>query len=321
MSDLFRFLKSAAICVLLLIILDIVGGLFFNKTYESLPTDYLTAICKAKNAMNTDAEVVIFGSSRASYHYESALLRDSLNSLLNVNYSVYNAGVDGKNITFHSSIYQYMLKKNTPEIVILDINPFEFTKRFNVVEDLGVYYFKDAYIRDVINSFDSKNRMLMYSNLFRFNTIGVKISTMYLLSKKGYEPSVDGFRPLPEDINPPTDITVVEQKIINEDPVEDINVRCFQDFIKWSKEKNIKLIISLSPEYYPNTTSPNVENSSSLKIISEICENNNIPIYDDRFLNGISTNALFFRDDAHMNKKGAREYSKYFFNRIKSEIL
>lgn len=318
MKDLLRFLKSTAICLLLLSLLDIVTGMSLYKTYETLPSDYPTAICKAKHAMHTDAEVVIFGSSRASYHYESALLRDSINHLLNVDYMVYNAGVDGKNITFHSSVYQYMLKNNTPKIIILDVNPFELTNRFNVVEDLGIYYFKDEYIRSVINAYDPKNRILMCSNLFRYNTIGMKLCTMYFISKNNYTPSKDGYRPLPEDIHPPAHIENKEQNETKEEPVQDINIACFKDFIQWSKEKNIKLIITLSPEYNPNGLP--LQNTRSLDVIRIICENNNIQIHDYRHHPEISHNSLFFRDEAHMNQKGANEYTKFLFHQIKNDI-
>ena len=82
--DLARFLKTASIFILTLILIDLLAGallktLYFKQKYESLTYDINYA----------DQDVLVFGSSRALHHYVPSIFENKLHM------SFYNCGRDG----------------------------------------------------------------------------------------------------------------------------------------------------------------------------------------------------------------------------------
>ena len=64
-----------------------------------------------------DANILIFGSSRAAHHYVPSILSDSLDM------SCYNCGLDGNGIIYGYGKLKTITARYYPKIVILDIQP------------------------------------------------------------------------------------------------------------------------------------------------------------------------------------------------------
>jgi hypothetical protein len=119
MASKFTFIKKSFLLLAILIVIDRVLPLIFDQLFykqwhgdESVTIDILKPSNKA--------DVVIFGSSRASHHYIS----DSISNYTNL--KVFNAGRDAMGIHYTHGIIKTMLQTQQPKIVIIDIIPNNF---------------------------------------------------------------------------------------------------------------------------------------------------------------------------------------------------
>lgn len=71
-----------------------------------------------------NADVVVYGSSRACYHFDTKLLEDGLAK------SCYNLGIEGHNFWLEYLRHKVLLKYNKkPKYILLSIDIFTFQKR------------------------------------------------------------------------------------------------------------------------------------------------------------------------------------------------
>lgn len=89
-------------------------------------------------------EILIMGSSRASHHYISKIMSDSLKT------SVYNAGRDGNGIILNYGFLLEILKRYKPNTII-----YELTPRFDWIQGDNDRYL--PHLRNVYNSPEIKD--------------------------------------------------------------------------------------------------------------------------------------------------------------------
>src|SRR5690554_7167285 len=66
-----------------------------------------------------DADIMVFGSSRAQHHYDPEAFMESSQSF-------YNTGKDGQGIFYSWAVLKSLIKRtNGKKIIVLDINPNE----------------------------------------------------------------------------------------------------------------------------------------------------------------------------------------------------
>src|SRR5690606_33173113 len=94
-----------------------------------------------------DAEIMIFGSSRAQHHYDPGSFTSS-------SLTFYNTGKDGQGIFYSLAILKSLLSRSSsPKIIILDINLNEVSKiqdSYNRLAELLPYYNDHAEIQSII---------------------------------------------------------------------------------------------------------------------------------------------------------------------------
>ena len=118
-NDLKKFFINLFILCVIIFLLDRSLGYLMQHFYEKQPqgetaiTTY--AIEKAKE------DIIIFGSSRASHHYDCKVFQDSLGL------SCFNAGKDGMTIIYASTILPVITERHKPKLIILDVNPEELS--------------------------------------------------------------------------------------------------------------------------------------------------------------------------------------------------
>ena len=198
---------------------------------------------RAYYAINkSKADVYVFGSSRALYHYHTLILQDSLHL------SVYNAGRSAQTMLYHLPVFKMILKRNKPKLVILDINENELVKedrKYDLVNSLLPYYRQDEAIRQSVDFVKPGYRYFRWSNILPFNSSIFAILLRAVRPDKS-ETDINGY------------IAVHGHRIKGVSLFDNCNdkyefdpyiISALEEFVKLCKDNNIKLQVVTSPRF------------------------------------------------------------------------
>lgn len=244
---------------------------------------------------NLKEDVLVLGSSRASHHYNSSLIKDSLKL------SCFNGGRDGEGLLYSTAIFELALQRHVPKILILDVTSDVLSEKEDEKNRLSILlpYLKQS---DIIgNIIEKKGRLeLLKSHLqtYRYNGQVVSIFQHYFLSSGN---TVMGFNPLDNKMDASRVSTHTSLKPYSDNLSVD-NVDALNLLITECKRQKIQLFVFVSPRYNDDT-----KQNSYLKMKS-ICNNSNVTFHD--FTNDVDfRNPEYYSDRAHLNSKGADLYT------------
>ncbi|KYK21256.1 hypothetical protein AYK24_03370 [Thermoplasmatales archaeon SG8-52-4] len=251
----------------------------------------------------TKADVLVFGSSRAVYHYVPEVFEDSLNL------SFYNTGRGGQFIFYQTAVLKSVLKRYTPKLVILD-----FMGSFEKGEDyydrmscLLPYYANHPEIRDLVELRSPFEKIKLVSGIYPFNSQFLNIAVGNLEINKKRKPDNKGYVAFHNELT--EDIDSLETKSIYE--IDSNKVVVFKEFLLKTRSAGIPIIVIFSPVYYL------YDQDYSVSICRDICRQEKVPFYDFSkdpiFLN----KKKLFADNLHVNHKGAILLSQIVINKIK----
>jgi len=253
---------------------------------------------------STEAEVLVFGSSRANQHYVPKVFEDSLKL------SCYNSGREGVSIFYNLAILMSVLKRYTPQIIILEEPDLEkIDSDYDKLSVLLPYYYH-ADIRKIIELKSPFEHMKMLSKIYPYNsqilTIAIQnfeINKKRYYDDKGYVPL---YRKWKDEIDSAIYITKFET---------DTNKIFFlKEFINLSKDAGAKVYVIRSPIFQI------LNSNNEIKVCKEICLRENIPYYD--FSNNIAfMNKNLFADIGHLNHMGAISFSKLVVDIIRKDTI
>lgn len=286
-----RFIVKILLLILLMFVVDRVGGLFFSYCVDHSKGGYVGHHQYISNEL--DKEVLVFGSSRAIHHYDAKMIEDSLKM------TSYNCGQDGNGAIFNYGQWLMIRERYQPKLIIYDVYPgFDLLEGDNhkYLGWLKLYYNRKG-ISDIFDSIDSKEKYKMLSKLYQYNYNPVQIVADYIKPIK----SVDsyGFRPLPGELDP--------LQIKNEDKEEkqyvfdELKIGYLEKFISDKGDANI--IFVLSPCWYGMDL-------NSIKPVLDICEREGILFIDYANNPKYVHQDYYFKDGMHLNEIGASEFSK-----------
>lgn len=119
-----KFLRNLAILAIIILAIDILAGVVFSHWLTNVTTgvlgndNYICYHCKD--------DVLVFGSSRAKFHYNADLMSDSLGL------SAYNCGASGQGIILSYGRLLMMKKRYQPKVIIYEVTPeFDLLKDDN----------------------------------------------------------------------------------------------------------------------------------------------------------------------------------------------
>lgn len=293
-----KYLIKIVLFFIVVAVIDLLFGhacQYMNSHSKGGGTKSRYYVCKQSNE-----DVLIFGSSRAKHHYVPDIIEDSLGM------TCYNAGEDGNGIILSYGFLKMITERYSPRIIIYDVSLFDVYKDDNIKYlDLLKPYYNEPGIDSLFWDIEPKTRVMMYSNLYRYNTTWLRVAGSFFHpmseSPKGYFPLYGVMSYEPEAI------------ISEKEKIEDeVKLMYFEQFIHLAKEKGIYLICCVSPTYKP------IPDGLYNESIQQLCNNNSIPFYDYRDIKEISYDRDLFQDKTHLNDNGAREYSRIVVNRIKA---
>lgn len=242
-------------------------------------------VCKESNE-----DVLVFGSSRAKHHYVPDIIEDSLGV------TCYNAGEDGNGIIMSYGFLKMITQRYSPKLIVYDVTGYDMYKDDNMkyLDMLKPFYYEPG-IDTLFWTVEPKTRVMMMSNLYRYNTTCLRVIGNYLHPLGSYP---KGYCPLHKsmDYEP-------EEKEKNSGDTDSLKTSFFEEFILLTQQKGIALICCVSPSYKPQTE------ESYYEPVKRLCDQYGIEFINDCNDMDISDKSSFFQDATHMNDTGARFFT------------
>ena len=252
----------------------------------------------------TKAEILIFGSSRATHHYNPAVFEN----LMKLSY--YNVGRDGNDIFYHTAVLNGVLKRYKPKVVILDFNFAEFKKdqtSYDRLSSLLPYYKSHPEMRSIIELKSRYEKLKLFSKIYPYNSSMFTIAVGNADFNKKRKADVKGYVPLFRE----WDGTIRIDSNLLDYNIDSLKVKAYESFIQNCIKSKVKLYVVCSP-----TGIDFKMKEESLIIGKEISKRNNIDFidysYDPVFIN----KPKLFADAIHLNDSGAKFFSDILINSI-----
>lgn len=258
-----------------------------------------------QTALVQESDIVVMGSSRAHHHYVPSILTDSLGL------SVCNAGVDGNGIVLASGLYNMMVKRYTPKVIIYDVEPaFDinvYAEDGNNTRYIGWLrpYFADKQVREIITAVDTSERYKNLSGMFRYNSKIVDLLKDQLVMS---DYAKDGLAPLKgEMVSEPK----IQEKSIA--AVQDtLKLKMMEEFVSQVSRSDTRLIMLASPRY-------GAMSSEVFNPIKKICDRYGVEFWD--FYTDPQFQKMgYFKEPMHLNEKGSIVYTSVLCKKIKKYI-
>lgn len=252
----------------------------------------------------TKDDILVFGSSRAMHHYNSAIISDSLKM------SCYNCGQDGNGIILNYGQYILLKKRYSPKLILYDVSPdCDLMAREDNHKYLGwlkMQYDKEG-IKDIFEAVDKTEPLKMTSKLYRYNYNPLQFLSdyfhpVYHIDATGYVPS--GHKEL--------DLKKVLNHKEKDLEIDSLKLSYLHQLMKDIDGKT-KVIFIASPIWYGMPE----KNLTPFKQLSEQygCEFVDFA-NDPKYVH----NNKLFNDGKHLNAQGADEFSKDLCGRLKAII-
>ena len=245
---------------------------------------------------DSTSDIVIIGASRATRHYNSFLLSDSLHCSVSV------LGAASQNIYFHYATLNILLNhtKKSPNMVLLEVAPVDVYDFPNHNKEklsfLFPYFNTETAVKKLLTDVLEKKELLMiYSGLYRYNS---RVFPYIGNAMRGKQESVVvGFLPLKNVWKAP----IKEED--NYGRIDTAKIRYFDKFVDICMREKIKLVFVSSPSYKV------LHRQIWKEKIRMIAQEHQIPFIDYEQDSTFLEHREWFYDPYHLNEIGANVYS------------
>ncbi len=256
----------------------------------------------------TEADILVFGTSRANHHYDAKLIEEE------TGLSTYNTGRDGNFIFYQTAVLKSILNRYTPDQIILDFTgSFEFIQEdYDRLSSLLPYYDSHPEIHDIIVLKSRFEKYKLASEIYPYNSMltNIAIGNLELNKNRSVNKgSYNGFIPLEGIWENEIDSIQTESHY----EIDKNKQEVFEAFIQIILDKEIPLVVVYSPVYYL------YRNDYSVDICKEICEKYGIKFIDYSKDSDFLNEKNLFQDRHHLNSKGAKLLTKKVLEAIKSQ--
>jgi hypothetical protein len=261
-----------------------------------------------------NADIAIYGASRAWVHINPTKITDSLNI------SAYNLGIDGHNFWLQNLRHLLYFKNNTkPKLIIHSLDIFTLEKRkdlYNPDQFLPYMLWNKDIQKATIdyvgyNFFDYKIPLIRYYGKYKsLLTAG----ELYFFPQWNSIEKIKGYQGQPLIWNNDFDLAIKKMKGYTA-ILDTASIALFDKYLQECKNNNIRIIFVYTPEY--------IEGQKFVKNRNDIIEKYkfyskkyDIPFYD--YSNdSISYNKTYFYNASHLNKDGAEFFTNKFIDTLK----
>lgn len=297
-----KFAKNLLILVTLLFLLDFSLGFVLETLFINQSSGKFFRISKVLKNVNSD--ILIFGSSRAVHHYDPDIIERELG------FSTFNAGLDGQSIIYHKTIFDAVISRYKPKIVVLELyESMDFSFGDNQFDRLSVllpYINKYPEIKKNVQKRSYFEKLKMLSNTYPYNSLILRIIEGNL-NFTNFDKSSNGF--IANDRNwthPPKKINDFQADY------DDKKVKYFYDFVNKCKANKIPLFVVISPIFQ------HCENCFLFS--KEICDKAGVKLHDFSSEITFLSNVNYFENPTHLNIDGAQIYSEFISKQLKNYL-
>jgi len=301
-----KSIESLLLFILILFICDrLIGYKLHDIYFKQKKGDFYQTTYALKNAKE---DVLILGSSRALHHYVSSIFQNYINM------STYNLGRDGRNISYAYTVFSQVLTYHHPRVIILDMQPDEFSLSDGKESDNSMVYALLPYANYPLikKSIAKENTSdLILSKIFwtyPYNSMAIQLVGNYYNLLPG-EKDIQGFEPLKGSKITKADILRDKGKL-KKKPIDPALINTFHDFLKLAKKNNIELYVVISP-------TANLSPYNSIAEIKKLTQQSGFKFYD--YSTTINDYSLFY-DDTHLNIKGATLFTDALASELKKNF-
>lgn len=296
-----KYIIKIILFAIIIVITDVLWGYFFRYWFHNINSGYIGKANYISEQL--DEDILIFGPSRAVFHYNPLIISDSLGM------TCYNCGASGYGILASYGRLSIIKEHHQPKIIIV-----EASRDFDIIiEDNNKYLglFKKDYergnIAELFNDIDSTQKFKMLSQMYRYNSnFNHNPKTIFKPFQGKYKPD-KLFGYLPQKVA--FDSMKIDSSHMKSDgEIDSLKLKYVERFIDLAQGSQLFFVSSpiwygMSPEH--------------LAPIKDICKRRNVPFID--FSNDpkyVHNNALF-KDGKHLNDKGADEFTKDFIRKLR----
>jgi hypothetical protein len=295
------FIK-AVLLIVIVFLLDFSIGSALDFFYFKQESGFLYRTTYAIE--KTKADLLIFGSSRASRHYHPTYFTSRLGM------SCYNVGHDGNFILYQYAVLSAVLKRYQPKLIVLDITRGEFAIRQNDYERLSAllpYYKRHSEIRAIVQLKSPYEPFKNLSFIYPYNSLLFSIAVGNAEFNKQKMKDIDGYVPIDKIWTQ----HIPDSMSLSNYPMDSIKIKIYQSFINDCVSKNIKLVIVSSPYLFKVNNTDN-----SIALAQAIALKNKIPFLDFSTDSFFVNNKQVFADSIHLNNRGATIFSNKVIDKI-----
>ena len=253
---------------------------------------------------STREDVLILGSSRAEHHFVPNIINEG------ENYSVYNCGVGGEDLLFSGIQLKESLKRYKPKLVVVEVSPSSLfmPDTEQKIKILLPYYQRDSAIFNALTHNKIAEKIKFASSIYPYNST---IASLMLGVFKNNVDTFRGFSPKYGTIDTTGLLKTVYRGMPNAFPQEKFTH--MRHLLNTCQENDIKVVVVNSPVYV--TTSNYDAISQQIKNISSEYSNTHYIDYSKH--DSVYNKVAFFKDNTHLNYKGAVIFSKALSNELK----
>lgn len=308
--------KSHIIRILIFLILIMVADQITGRILKQLYFSQKTGQGKHMSYILSDcnADVLIFGNSRAQHHYDPKIIADSLNM------TCYNAGIDGG----HSILMPYyqlkiILNRYTPKIILIELDPsFVMGVRENEYDLFSVllpYYHLYPELKPLIKKRSKWEEIKMLSKIYPYNSEITEIIRFNTNIDAQRNWIFNGYIPIKNKQMKMSSVNISQNELF-ESFADPEKIKALGSIIKMCENKNIELYFINSPIFYSEQKKTE-DIAGSTRQVLEVLKVCNAK-YNDYSLNPLFKGQLqLFADNLHLNESGATKFSQIIGKALK----
>ena len=298
------FLQKIALFFVIVTVMDVVFGWACGWLQENAKGGRIKGV--HQTAKEQVADIVVMGSSRAHHHYASSVISEMTGM------STHNAGVDGSGIVLVSGLYDLMVERYSPRVIIYDIEPafdiYVYAEDGNNTRYIGWLrpYYMHPEVKEIICRVDPSERVKNFSAMFRYNgKIADLLKDQFVVGDFTF----DGYAPLQGEMKTDPDVKKFEEVPI----LDTLKLHMMEDFIAMLCASDTRLIMTASPKF-------GAVSSDVFAPVMALCKQYGVEFWDYYAAEEFQK-MEYFKESMHMNDKGARMFSECIAKRINDKLL
>ena len=264
------------------------------------------------------SDILIFGSSRATHHYDPMLMEDNLNQ------TVYNLGINGHGFWLqHLKYLEYLKHNKKPKTIIINVGWFSLEKRSDLYQynQFLPYMLFNKNIWKYTHTYEGfTNLDYIIPCLRYFGNRTAMEQTWDVFFKKNNRPpyKIKGFVAVSDENG--KSVLTENLQIKNKTYQAQIDLQTLEllnSFLAECKKQNINTILVYSPEYI-NEQKRVINRNEALALLANLANKYNV-LFWDYSKHSLSLSRKYFNSTMHLNHLGSHKFTENLIKRIKSQ--